>query len=405
MKSKRYPIYYEIERREVSVAMPETPIWRESVNSIPQSDLFISEPNSQYLRYAFNLRKDFKNFIEDKSYFFNYFTSDLFSDNDLINLANRSTVIKNFLFNFLKEEPRSISDQTYIEMAKFASLTNLDANPNLIEEKYSPEELSVLEQAAVLPLDLLRGDAFVSFKKYIEKLSPEEKQAIDNLPGIRSQLSTYQLGTSLSNIFKLPPQSCLGGTAGICREIIKTKDFFKQLNRIAKTGIFGEMKESAVPEHEEKKAAESAAIATTKKLQTDPVFWKNFKVKLINVVEGSMAEFKRVNKLDQDVGLLNRLFSKHGKKGLIRANALLTEVKACAGGTVNDDEIAKAIFDNIYKTLTSSEGGWDKTSLKTILFKNLNAQLPEGLKRLELEELHKQFHLADGMSLSRTEGH
>lgn len=197
------------------------------VQDIAPDDLFVSEADSDGKRYGFDIH-EIEDYMLDNQSINNFYTQPLeaFSINDLAELRGRSAKIAAFLSNYVKScenQIQLISPQTLLQI----KLLGLRAGGyprdrefyEEIKNKYSPDEIAQLEHAGLHIQDVARGEAFDRFKNYYAQLSDAEKDAIDAFPGVQKILKLTRGMNSLRDIFNLPPESCLGGTAGACEAI------------------------------------------------------------------------------------------------------------------------------------------------------------------------------------------
>ncbi|WP_133134807.1 hypothetical protein [Legionella nautarum] len=233
----------------------------DELTAIPLARLFVCEPDPTTTnRYAFDIR-EIENYVTTFGQVLNFYTESSFSPNDLRKLFEMSSLLKTHIMTLLNNSVSHISPQTIYEMDVFVSNA---AKPSkklrkVMEKKYKKSELREMQQARVDLNDLIRGEVFSNFKDYYRRLDEKEKTAIDNFPGVKLLLKSYHLGDSLSNIFNLPADSCLGGAAGVCKKIINTlkivDDLKKNYRQIspqkessARKGFFYKSKKISDPE-------------------------------------------------------------------------------------------------------------------------------------------------------------
>lgn len=210
------------------------------ITSIPAERLFVGQADSYGDRYAYDI-KEIETYIEKFKKPDTIYTKpkEAFSVQDLLDLSQRSPKIKEFLINTLNQTKKTadeISQETLEQMKIFAK--HVRGSPTEFKEeeltsimrKYS-EELDAFGDTEVSIWDLLRGDAFDKFKKYYHNLSDSEKSAIDALPAVKEVFAMFGLRKSVAEIFDLKGESCLGGTAGICKAAIASVEFLHSLEK------------------------------------------------------------------------------------------------------------------------------------------------------------------------------
>ncbi|QRN04428.1 hypothetical protein GH742_11365 [Legionella sp. MW5194] len=199
------------------------------VSDIPPRELFISNANKQGQRFAFSLA-EIEAYMREHNQLVNFYNTprSAFSVGEMRELIQRSAVIARFIENFVHEsqQPASlISEETIQHMAFLVNHSaQVIEDPLFIREikqKYTEEELADLQDNGISIHDLGRGMAFQQFKSHYQSISAGEQQAIDQFPGVPQQLQHYGLKDSLRTLFQLQGEACLGGSAGICREIIE----------------------------------------------------------------------------------------------------------------------------------------------------------------------------------------
>ncbi|MDX1836493.1 hypothetical protein DIZ81_01260 [Legionella taurinensis] len=206
------------------------------VSDIPPRELFISNANPLGQRFAFSLA-EIDAYVKEHNQLVNFYNipRSAFSVSEMSELIQRSAVIARFIERFVHESQRSASLISAETIHHMAFLVNHSAqvieDPLFIKEikqKYTEEELEDLQDNGISIHDLGRGMAFQQFKTHYQTLSAEEQQAIDQFPGVPQQLQHYGLKNSLKTLFQLQGEACLGGSAGICREIIERIKLFER---------------------------------------------------------------------------------------------------------------------------------------------------------------------------------
>lgn len=222
--------------QSISVSNKTTLDLAESVEDISPDRLFVSEPDANGQRYAFDIAEIEEYLTETKS-LMNFYSKPKqpFSVNDLQALKKRSPIISNLIeqyFSSSRESLDKISPQTILQinlLSKRAGIFTQDKEFfESVRRRYSPEELAALESAGTSLQDIARGDAFARFKNYYKQMTETEKEALHQFPGVLNTLRMTGL-SRFDDILVLKPESCLGGTAGACSEIAKSIAYMKSL--------------------------------------------------------------------------------------------------------------------------------------------------------------------------------
>lgn len=205
------------------------------VIDIPLKDLFISNANKLGKRFAFSLI-EIENYVKEHGQLINFYTipRTAFSVSETKELMQRSTLITQFINQYIENSQAHaalISEETLKQMESLVDHSSQVINDpqflKAIKQNYTEEELEELQENGISIHDLARGLAFQQFKSYYQALSVKEQHAIDHLPGIAQKLQQYGLKDSLKTIFNLHSDACLGGSAGVCREIIERMKLFR----------------------------------------------------------------------------------------------------------------------------------------------------------------------------------
>lgn len=221
----------------------DTTIGFDDVQSIEEKFLFISEPDGDGDRYAYNI-SELEGDVNQFERLFSH-NGSLFTENDLAELMKRSSVIDKFIFAKYQSTQNwvdKISEKTLQQMRSLPERTGImpkdEKFVNSVRAKYSETELKQLmtdfKQTSIenTVRDLARNEALMQFCEYYKGLPKEEADAIDNFPGIKKILLRNNLGNSLANIFNVEADTCLGGTVGVCQAILKAVQFSKTINNI-----------------------------------------------------------------------------------------------------------------------------------------------------------------------------
>lgn len=202
---------------------------------IPSRDLFISNANKRGKRFAFSLI-EIENYVKEHGLLINFYNipRSAFSVSEMKELIQRSTFIAQFIAQYIDQSQvyaSLISEETLQQMESLVKhCSHIIDDPRVlkaIKQKYTEEELEELQENGISIHDLGRGLAFQQFKTYYQALSAKEQHAIDHFPGVAQQFQQYGLKDSLRTIFNLHSDACLGGSAGVCREIIERIQLFR----------------------------------------------------------------------------------------------------------------------------------------------------------------------------------
>lgn len=211
----------------------------EDISAIPQSDLFINYSSEVEGTFAFSI-EEIEDYMLSQKNLYNFHTKPrrFFSPEDLIELSNRSNKIYDFLQTYIdqtKALSNYISFITLEKMQFFAEHSADSREDAILNGIYSEEEIqqfaALVGEASVSRFDLIRGIVFAKFKEYYSTLSDQEKNSIDQFPGVSDFLSGFGIQSGkFVDIFNLPGDACLGGTAGVCKYISDSIALMKNYN-------------------------------------------------------------------------------------------------------------------------------------------------------------------------------